>query len=177
MNYSAMIKHIGIALLPGIVMLMIEISSPVAVQAQQPTDAAGNANWSTQCSASSRKVPLVCAMEQRVFVRETGKQFAKVTLQTGAAGSAETLMLIELPLGLSIADGVTIQVDSAKPETLSIETCEASGCYVTLNVDKERLAQLMKGTEMSLNFNNLQKQQISLPIRLSGFSEAYNLIK
>jgi len=147
------------------------LSAPAVAQ-----DGEGNTpSWATACSATSRLQPLTCAMEQRVILRETGQQLASVIIQTPAAG--EATLVVRLPLGLSIADGVTFEVDEDEITRLDIQTCEANGCFIRTPLTDEILVALRRGSQLILALKNNLNSDIRIPISLSGFSAAFDSVK
>jgi invasion protein IalB len=122
-------------------------------------------------------VPLSCTLEQRVVLRETGQQLARVAVQTAGPEPRTPALLIHLPLGLSIAAGVSLSVDGSAPRQLPIQTCDAGGCYAGSTFDAELLAALQRGSNLKLDFQNLQRQPISVDFRLDGFSAGFDGIK
>ena len=134
-------------------------------------------NWKVVCVSAGREETVACTMEQQIIVRETGKRLARLTIKTTnttEAGFAS--MLLHVPLGLSIADGLTMQVDQIAPVTIPIQTCDANGCYGGRIVDQALLAALRAGSQLVLSFFNMQKQKIDANFTLAGFAAAYSRI-
>jgi len=148
----------------------------LAVQAEAQT-ATPESNWTTQCAAKDRNSRLFCSMEQRVVDAGSGQQIASIVIRTRQGDLAGTTYVIQLPLGLSIAAGVTLGVDTIPPVKLGIQTCEATGCFVGGTLDDKLLDALKKGNELVIGIRNLQDNQISLPFSLGGFSAAYEAIR
>lgn len=149
-------------------------TSPSA-QAAEP--AAPAASWSTQCTSAARSAPQSCSMEQRGVLRETGRQIARVSIQIGPDNKGNGGLLVHLPLGLSIREGVSLKIDEGAPLNLDFQTCDASGCYSGMAVSAELLKAMMAGNAMTISFKDMQKKDIAIPVTLSGFSAAYGMIK
>lgn len=76
--------------------------------------------------------------------------------------------------GLFLPEGGTLTVDGKSPKKEAVQTCDPKGCYVGLPLDAELLKQPQSGKTFSIAFKNLQKQDIKVPVSLSGFKEAYS---
>ena len=151
------------------------LSSPTVAQDAGASDNARN--WSVVCRSAGREETLACTLEQQIIVRETGRRLARLTIKTTKATEAGfASMLLQVPLGLSIADGLTMQVDQAAPVTIPIQTCDANGCYGGHIVDQALLSALRAGSQLVLSFFDLQKQKIDANFTLAGFTAAYSRI-
>jgi invasion protein IalB len=82
-------------------------------------------------------------------------------------------MLLHLPLGLFNPARVSIAVDNAKPEMLDIQTCDARGCYAGTPMTPEKIAAMSSGTKLNVVFQDLKKRNITVPVPLKGFGDAY----
>jgi invasion protein IalB len=74
-------------------------------------------------------------------------------------------MMLHLPHGMFLPDGVTLAIDTNAAQKQPIQTCEQKGCYAGLPIES--------GKTLSIVFKSLEKQDITVPISLSGFKEAY----
>lgn len=135
------------------------------------------ANWASSCSATSRVVPLSCTLEQRIVLRNTGQQVARIAVQTSGPEPRTPGLLVHLPLGLSISAGVSLSVDGGPPRQLPIQTCDANGCYAVSTVDADLLAAFQSGHNLRLTFADLQTKPVNVEIKLDGFTKAYAGVK
>ncbi len=156
-------------------LLWVSAIGPATAQnAAQPNTAA---NWRSECSTSGRNDPLSCRVEQVIIVQETRQQLARVSIQTTAGDEGLGSVLLHVPLGLSIVEGLNLRVDQTKAISIPIQTCDAAGCYGGYALDDTLLASMQSGGTMALTFLNLQKKPITANFTLSGFSAAYAKIK
>lgn len=86
-------------------------------------------------------------------------------------------MMIQAPLGLFLPAGISIDVDGADPQRFELQTCDAGGCYAGSPLADEFLARMSKGQTLNVNFQNLNKQSINVPVTLVGFTAAYQNIR
>ena len=164
---------------PGAVLAVLlagfAMSFPAVAQDAGASD--NTRNWNVVCRSAGREETLACTMEQQIIVRETGQRLARLTIKTTNATEAGfASLLLQVPLGLSIVDGLTMRVDQAAPVTIPIQTCDANGCYGGHIVDQALLSALRAGSQLVLSFFDLQKQKIDVNFTLAGFTAAYSRI-
>jgi invasion protein IalB len=139
-------------------------AQPVAV----PPDKA--AAWSVDCANPG--TGLVCKAVQTMIVAKTHQLLLAVSVSKNPADAAPA-MLLHLPLGLFNPAGVSVAIDGAKPEKLEIQTCDVRGCYTGMAMTSERIAAMSGGTRLNIVFQNLKKQNITVPLPLAGFAAAF----
>lgn len=145
-------------------------SASIAQDANSPDT---SKNWNIVCVAAGRTDAPSCTMEQQIIVRETGRRLARLTIKTTNAAEGFGSILVQVPLGLSIVDNLSLQVDQAEVITIPIQTCDANGCYGGHAVDEQLLAALRAGNRLVLSFFDMQKQKITANFTLAGFTAAY----
>ncbi len=106
-------------------------------------------------------------------MKGAGRLLTQVTFLLPSDKNGNTQINIRLPLGVLVSTGVSIQVDENAPHTHRIRTCNRNGCYVEASLSPEFLAQLRKGSTLTITFTNLTQKTIALPLSLGGFDEAY----
>ena len=87
------------------------------------------------------------------------------------------VITIQMPIGLFLHGGVTLKLDGGKPDRLDVQTCDQKGCYIQMPVSNDMLQAMGKGKQMIVSFQNLGKQDINIPVPLSGFMVAYQKIQ
>ena len=85
-------------------------------------------------------------------------------------------MIIQVPLGLLLPNGVHVQIDESKPVQLPLQTCDAKGCYAEVAVVPEMLNAMKAGKRLGISFQSLSKENITVPFVLGNFAEAYQKI-
>ena len=149
-------------------------ATPAAPQAE-PAPAAPP-GWNARCTSASRAAQLECAMEQTAVLSKTGQLIVLVNIRVPADTKAP-VALVQLPLGLHLPGGAKIQVDDGKATDLQIQTCENRGCYAGSAIAPDLLAALRSGKQLKVSFQNLGKENITIPIPLTDFAAAYDRIK
>lgn len=153
--------------------------APAAGTTAQAAPADGNASpqpvWTSRCSSDGRKAALLCEIEQSLFITKTGQLVASVNVKLPSE-TRQPVLMIQLPVGLFLPGGVSLQIDESKPQALVIQTCDLKGCYAATTVAPELLAAMKSGKRLSVIFQNLNKENVNLAFVLSGFAEGYDKI-
>ena len=112
------------------------------------------------------------------MVQNVGNEQGQVVMQTaimmlpdGSPG-----LLFNLPLGVWLADGITIQIDGGEEITVPYARClqPPEQCRVELILDQTRVDQLRAGTQISVTFYDPQQRPIRATVSLLGFTAAFN---
>ncbi len=140
-------------------------------QMQQPESP--GPGWALNCRSGAQDKSLQCSLSQRVMMKEAGRLLTQVTFLLPSDKTGNTHINIRLPLGMLLSTGVSIKVDENAPHTHRIRTCNLNGCYVEEPLSPEFLAQLRKGSTLTITFTNLTQKTIALPLSRGGFDEAY----
>jgi invasion protein IalB len=152
------------ALAPGV--RAAETNTPPASAkeaAQQPP------GWTVRCDNAGQG--LACKAIQTIVLAKTRQLLLSVSVSKPADGPDMT-MLLQLPHGLFNPAGVTVAVDAAKPQTLDIQTCDNKGCYAGTPIKANEIAAMKSGQKLNVVFQDLKKQNITVPVPLKGFDEA-----
>ena len=139
---------------------------------QRRGEASAPSGWVTKCVSAARRENLDCNVEQTVVLTRTGQQLLSVVVRV-APDSRQPAIMIHLPLGLFVPAGVTIQLDGQKSQRLEVQTCNLKGCYAGSAVSGKMLAAMKKGERLTITFEDLPKNKISVPVPLKGFTAAY----
>ena len=115
-------------------------------------------------------------MEQSGVLTKTGQLVVLVNVRV-PSDTHVPVMLVQLPLGLDLANGAKLQVDDGKTSDLQLQTCENRGCFASIQIAPDLLAALRAGKQLKLSFQNLSKESITIPLPLTDFAAAYDKIK
>lgn len=173
-NYFAEPSHAQQAAKPKSAPRTAQTTTPAAPDAEAA--APPTAGWTTRCGSASRTAPLECAMEQSGVLTKTGQLVVLVNVRV-PSDTHVPVMLVQLPLGLDLANGAKLQVDDGKTSDLQLQTCENRGCFASTQIAPDLLAALRAGKQLKLSFQNLSKESITIPLPLTDFAAAYDKIK
>jgi len=126
-------------------------------------------DWAVQCQESEQKKLSSCFMFQRILVKDSGDSLLRMTVDRPQDLSAPRAIFV-VPLGTYVAPGISVQIDANDPLDLEIEYCDKLGCYAGKLLDQSILNLLKRGRQAVVRFQSRGRQQIILPISLSGFS-------
>src|SRR3984893_8226126 len=142
-----------------------------AVSAQSPETPAA---WRVECTGDGKT--LECRAIQQIFQRDTRQLVASVAVRYAPEAKAG-IMSILCPLGLTLPEPVLIKVDNGPPERQPIQTCNNSGCLVTMTTPDKFLAAMRTGTDLKLTVQDASKKPIDMTLPLLGFGIAYDKTK
>jgi invasion protein IalB len=161
---------------PGVVLAQGQAEGDANLPVLGGGKAASPPSWISACQGTARTAELDCQMEQRAVISGSGQLVGSITVRVPAQ-TRKPVLMIRGPLGLSLAGGVTIDVDGAGGQVLPLQTCDNGGCYAGAPVSDEMLAAMFKGQIFNVTFQNLNQEPIKLPMSLAGFSATYGKIK
>jgi invasion protein IalB len=125
--------------------------------------------WTVNCGSTADG--LVCRASQAIVVAQTRQVLTAVSVFK-PTGSEALVMNLNIPHGLFLPAGMTVQVDAEPAQVLAIETCDAQGCYGNMPLPEKTLAAMRKGKQLTVTFQNLTKSNVKVQLPLSGFPEA-----
>jgi invasion protein IalB len=132
--------------------------------------------WTARCSSEGRTATLDCVVEQSAVMTQTGQLLLAITVRV-PADTRRPVMMIHGPVGLFLPAGMSIQIDTAKPQQIALQTCDQRGCYAGMQVPAEMIAAMKSGKRFAVSFQNMAKENISVPFSLENFADAYRRIE
>jgi invasion protein IalB len=150
--------------------------APPAAAAQPQEGAKPPQGWISRCVSDARQTAVDCAVEQTAVVTNTGQLVASIVVRV-PHDSRQPMMMIQVPIGLYLPAGVNVQVDDNKPLLFTLQTCDGKGCYAGAPLPQELLAAMKSGKKLSVIFQNMQKENIAVPLPLENFAESYQKIQ
>ncbi|TKB02381.1 invasion associated locus B family protein [Alteromonas portus] len=125
-------------------------------------------SWSLLCNESS-----ACTLSQLVA---KDKKATKVLLGVNVDYSHSKdfpVLILKLPKNTLTKNGVGVKIDNFAPLQLPFSGCDENTCQSIIKIDSELLEQMNNGKTMLVAFQKSESQQVTLPISLAGFDEAY----
>lgn len=175
---------IGTRARAAIFALSAVLASAVAVGAQQrpaqpaprqpppPTiDATGPASgWIKVCQRAGDREG--CVVQQEIY-GESGGFLASVAIQM-VTGEARRRVVMTLPFGLWIEDGVQVRVDQRPPIPAPFGTCLANGCFAAVDLTPELLQNLRQGQRLTLAVRPPDASIVNIPFALTNFAAIFD---
>lgn len=163
------------AAVPSVMATQAQAAAP-AKKAPAKTVSKPQVAWKTTCSSATRGAPVDCALEQRVVIKETGQLLAGMSIRVPAQ-TRKPVMMVQVPLGLYLPEGIKLSFDGKKPIQIGLQYCDQKGCYAGQPVSPEMLKGFRTAKELKMSFQNLQRQDLTVNIVLSQFAASYDKIK
>ena len=143
-------------------------STPAPAAAGEPK----GPGWAVNCKSEATEKGLECRMSQTVVLKQSGQVLTNVTFRI-PTDTKKPEVIVQLPLGVSLAPGATFQVDDNPAQRLNFRACDRNGCFAITPVTPEMLAVLRRGKQIKIGFQNLAEKPITVPLSLDGFGDAY----
>ncbi len=146
-------------------------------QSETPKESGNTlSKWITKCAAPKGKTAAHCTIQQTIIVSKTRQRLLSFTVKVPSDAPLPALM-IQLPLGLFLPDGIKVQIDKHFPQQLEIQTCNSEGCFAGSAISSDMLASMIRGKRLTITFSNLAKKKITVPVVLEGFGQSYQKVR
>lgn len=134
----------------------------------------GAPGWAVNCATTPQG--LRCQASQSAYLKKNRQRILTAAVSFPPK-SKDPVMLFHLAHGIYLPAGVSMQIDTEKAKKVVVEFCDARGCYARLPIAKAALKALKNGKTMSVGFQALNKQTLSVQLTLKGFTAAYEKFK
>jgi invasion protein IalB len=142
--------------------------------APKPTPVPAQPTWQVSCTNSPSGMN--CRAIQMLFITKTGQRVMTIAVHL-LPDSDVPEMLLALPLGGYLPAGAVLRFGKEQAKTVPIESCDRSGCLAKYTVTQADLASLLKGTDLTISMQDVQKRPIAYTVPAAGFAEAWAKIK
>ena len=123
-------------------------------------------DWKLSCALQNNQRACVISQDQ---LQQNGQRLLAVQIDAGSS----TIATFLLPFGILFEQGVTMQIDEAKPlAAIPFRTCLPTGCIVTLAIDTATLKRLRAGTSLKLQVTTAAETPMSFTVSLKGLGAA-----
>jgi len=133
------------------------------------------AAWRVECTGDGKT--LDCRALQSLVNREDNKQLVALISVRTPSDTKTPVMMLQLPLGLNLAEPVQIHVDSGPVEKQQVQTCTNNGCFVGLQLNDKMVAAMRGGTLLKITMQDSSKRSLNLDVPLLGFGLALDKTK
>jgi invasion protein IalB len=144
-----------------------------AAPAEPPLELQRFQDWAVRCGRPEGQTQEVCEMLQERSDKGGRPMMGVAVAQV--ANSPNPGMLIVLPLGIALPEGVALQIDGGEELPVPVQRCQRRGCEVEVLLEPDLLAQLKTGQQATVLFHVEQPrgvQRLAVPISLLGFTAA-----
>jgi invasion protein IalB len=147
-------------------------ASPQAQPA--PTQAPAQPAWVVVCANSQSG--LDCRAGQSLSLDKRGQAKLNVAVRV-PADTKKPVIILQLPLGLYLPAGVSLQIGKDAAKALPFQSCDQGGCVAEYPITEGELAAMLKGADLTVSAQNRNKQPFQLNVSVAGFPAAYAKIR
>jgi len=147
-------------------------AAPAQSGQQQPRPPA---IWVVSCDDNNGR--LDCRAGQSVFIKNTGQRILSVAVRV-PPDTKKPVMLIQVPLGVYLPSGASLQIGADEAKTLPFKGCDRNGCVAEYAITEAEIAAMTKGASLKLSVQNQSQQPaFTLTVPATGFAAAYAKVK
>ncbi|MFK7860578.1 MAG: invasion associated locus B family protein [Granulosicoccus sp.] len=81
------------------------------------------------------------------------------------------------PLGVVLTEGLSVTIDTGKPESAPFQICTEQGCLVREPIDDALVSRFKRGNNAVISVIAANQGEVKATLSLSGFTKAYNGLK
>lgn len=151
-------------------------AAPAPAAPEQPaqpavTDLKDYQDWTVRCFTIQSPAP--CDMSQIVLDDNSKKRLMQVSI--GYSPSTDTYATqIIVPLGVAIAQGMTLSSGDYRAAHIPFSRCMRDGCYVEAKMDAEAIQALNTNSTATITVIGWGDAHVfDLPLSLKGFADAH----
>jgi invasion protein IalB len=128
--------------------------------------------WSLSCGNQGR-----CLLSQLVAKDPEGKNVVLGASITHLGKNNVPVLILRVPGSAYEAGGVGIKVDDNQAVQIRYSTCDKSKCESVIKMDQTLLSEFEGGKQAVIAYALTKQHQMTLPLSLSGFDEAYKALQ
>ena len=128
----------------------------------------GFQDWLVRCQAV--KDSAGCGITQQILDQRSGQPVLQLALASTKAGYQ---LAVVVPLGVSVPDGVTVQIGDATRK-IGYTQCLPGGCVAPLATDAALIDKMKSATDARIAVIDRTGKPIAVPFSLKGFGPAFD---
>ncbi|GAB2718572.1 invasion associated locus B family protein [Halomonas garicola] len=152
----------------GLLGLMALSPTAFAQDAGPAMDTETFKDWDVNCPVNSSEGN--CAMTQMIE-DASGEPVLRVVVGNPPQLDSAAMTILT-PLGVRLAAGLQLQVDSNEPVGMPYQVCLPQGCRADLPLPAELVSQLRGGSTATISMIDPDDQRVDLDVSLMGFTSA-----
>lgn len=133
--------------------------------------------WSVDCNKAAETQETVCVASQRVATDPAGRKVVLGVMVQPVKDDPRPRITFRMSNKALKRAGIGIKIDDQPPARLKINTCDESVCEARGWLDAPLLAQMREGRLLRFAFFIDQRNQITYPVSLEGFDEAFKALQ
>jgi invasion protein IalB len=129
-------------------------------------------NWQVDCSDQTNTNR--CSLRFALINNKTKRIVFAWTIVPKSKPGGPNKVVIRTPMGVALADGISITFPDQKPVVLSYLTClQRTGCIAEIDYSDDWNKLLISYPSMTIRYKSLRGKPLKHVIKLKKFSEAY----
>ena len=156
------------AMAAGVVGLFATGFSPAIAQQQQQQAPQG---WFKACT---KQQDIDICNVQNIMTAQTGQLVTGVSLIELKGKVNRKVFQVTVPTGRLVPPGIGMQIDGGKTQKLDYAICFPDRCIAEAPLSDQLVANLKKGSLITLTSINFQNQPNPIKVTLEGFTGAYD---
>ena len=119
-----------------------------------------------------------CRASQTLIAKKTGTRVLTLVVRT-TPDARKPVMLIQVPLGIHLPAGVTLQIGKNAAKKLPLQSCDHEGCLTEYAVTDAEVAAMQQEADVkvSVQDQDLKMAPVTLQVSGLGFAAAYAKMK
>ncbi|MDP2618744.1 MAG: invasion associated locus B family protein [Hyphomicrobiales bacterium] len=173
------LRHVLCSAATAVAFLGLVAGGAMAQQSDQPAGApaagaeeAKGTAWIKLCTTDEETKKEQCLVTQELRDGNSGELLASGSVRIAA--DQKTLLIFAVPIGVLLPPGVRIQIDNDKPTVAPYTICFPQACVVRMEVDDAFVANMKRGSQMTVSVLNAERKALGFPLTLVGFTKAYD---
>jgi invasion protein IalB len=142
-------------------------AAPAQPEPQKPT-------WMVNCT----NVPggFDCRASQTLYFTKTRSRALTLVVQTRPSAK-KPVLLMQVPLGVYLPAGVTLQIGKDAAKTLPIQSCNQEGCFTEYALTDADISAMLKEADLTVSVQDLKKTPGTFKVPGLGFAAAFSKMK
>jgi len=117
-----------------------------------------------------------CRASQTLVSKNTGAAVLTLVVRT-TPQTPKPVMLIQVPLGIYLPAGITLQIGRDEAKTLPLQSCNREGCLTEYALTGAEIAAMQRDADLTVSLQDLKQAPVTLKVSGLGFAAAYAKMK
>jgi invasion protein IalB len=145
------------------------VIAAVSAVSAQAADGDKFTAWTMRCEKPEESLEERCHIFQNAKDESNGQDIAHLAVGY-MSQIEEPLMIIMLPLGVFLPNGLELQVDEQEPIRLPFEVCFPVGCRAGAPMQEPLMGAFRNGLTLKLTVQDVEGRAAEIPMSLKGFT-------
>ena len=159
------------ASLTGLAVGCSAIAALTAYTSANAQQAAPKPSWAKICSSVGETD--ICNVQYNI-ITNTGQLVTAVNLMQTKGKTNRRIFQVAVPSGRYVAEGIKVQIDRGKQNTLPYTICFPDRCLAEIQLSEGLVKALKAGGEITLTSTNFRAQKNPVKVSLQGFTAAFD---